>query len=520
MWTTLLVAIVVAALTYFGWKKFSAKAGPVEVPKKPLPRATPSTAEDVGETEELEEEEEDGEEMTSPVVGGHSIPDIKAAFTEEDWAQLLESGVEEHVEKHTSIMAEGEPNSDIYRLVQGTIEITHQRNGQREVLRTVSEPGYVVGEMTAVSNLLKATATVTATKDSKLIRLSNRKLMAVIEDNYALGIRFHRYIGRLLKDRLEEVNRVSKNLTAAQSAADLAEKPKESKKKKIFTRKKELDLEALNKKAHKRFPSLPSLQILARKCTVVLMRNGSKRAGTLYVLPSYLAFYSKIFGMVQKTMIPLRDISNVDCEEHRPKFFINFTQKTRSLATDELEETAVRVILLRADDYEFLRAHLFDHKATAEGLINDAPPEGFGEDVDNAALSRRMTEDDWDLILTDEPHDLLKEYEEGDVIIESGSFHPRVFQMVSGAADVVVSGSIVGNIKPTDLFGEIQYLTKSPAGATVTASCHTSCYVIDGKRLDNQLLREHPYTVEKFYHYLITVLIKRLCKREAYLRQA
>lgn len=510
MWTTLLVALVVVALSFFAWKKFSGKAGAVDVPK---PQAAPRAVEppvDPQPEEEEKEGDEDEEDEAAPV---DLVPDIKAAFSEDDWALLLANAVEERVEKNTNLMTEDEPNSDIYRLTKGEIQIYHRRNGQRQVLRTVSQAGYVFGEMTAISNMMRATASVDASADSKMLRLSNTKLMEVFEDNYALSIRFHRYIGNMLGLRLAEVNRVSKGLPVVPLATEEAK----AEKKKVFTRRKELDLEALNKKAHKRFPILPATQILARKCTVVLVRDGSKRAGTLYVFPAYLAFFSKIFGMVHKQIIPLRDISNVSHTEKRPKYFIDFQQVTDVVGEDEPQVTAIKLILLRPDDNEFMISHLSNHKAAADGLVNDAPPESCEEG--DTALSRRMTADDWAIILTEDPHSLVREYEEGDVIIEAGSFTPCVFQMVSGAADVIVGGSIVGNIGTGDLFGEIAFLTKETAGASVIATCRTSCYVIDGKRINGDVLREHPYTVERFYHYLITVLIKRLTKRERYVRQ-
>lgn len=421
--------------------------------------------------------------------------------------------MDERVEKNTNLVSQGEPNGDIYRLNKGEIQIYHTRNGERDVMRTVSQPGYVFGEMTAISNMMRATASVDASADCKLQRLSNNKLMEVFEDNYALAIRFHRYIGSMLGMRLAEVNRVNKGLPVVPLATEEG-KPE---KKKVFGRRKELDLEALNKKAHKRFAILPENQVLARKCTVVLVRDGAKRAGTLYVFPAYLAFYSKIFGMVQKHLIPLRDITNVSHEEKRPKYFIDFQQQTHVIGEEEPEVTAIRLILLRSDDNEFMQAHLSDHNASADGLVDDAPPENFDEG--DSALSLRMTEEDWELILTEDPHSLLREYEEGDVIIEAGSFTPCVFQMVSGAAEVIVGGSIVGHINTGDMFGEIAFLTKETAGASVVATGHTSCYVIEGRRINGDVLREHPYTVERFYHYLITVLIKRVTKRERYVRQ-
>lgn len=69
----------------------------------------------------------------------------------------------------------------------------------------------------------------------------------------------------------------------------------------------------------------------------------------------------------------------------------------------------------------------------------------------------------------------LRQFKEGEVIIEEESEASEIYEMISGAAAVTVNGANVGEIGTGEIFGEMSFLMESPRTATVTAV--TQCCV-------------------------------------------
>jgi len=63
----------------------------------------------------------------------------------------------------------------------------------------------------------------------------------------------------------------------------------------------------------------------------------------------------------------------------------------------------------------------------------------------------------------------LRQFNEGDIIINEGDEPDNLFQMVEGKALVSVKGTEIGEIKEDEVFGEVSFLTKTTRGATVRA---------------------------------------------------
>ena len=63
----------------------------------------------------------------------------------------------------------------------------------------------------------------------------------------------------------------------------------------------------------------------------------------------------------------------------------------------------------------------------------------------------------------------FKTFKEGEVIIREGDAAEEVFDLVSGAAAVFVQGQQVGTVGPSEIFGAMAALTKTPRTATVIA---------------------------------------------------
>ncbi|MCP4680371.1 MAG: cyclic nucleotide-binding domain-containing protein [Deltaproteobacteria bacterium] len=69
----------------------------------------------------------------------------------------------------------------------------------------------------------------------------------------------------------------------------------------------------------------------------------------------------------------------------------------------------------------------------------------------------------------------LKEYHQGDIIVNEGDPPLEIFEMMTGNATVLLGDKEIGSIGSQEIFGEIGFLTDSVRTATVVAA--TRCFV-------------------------------------------
>ncbi len=73
------------------------------------------------------------------------------------------------------------------------------------------------------------------------------------------------------------------------------------------------------------------------------------------------------------------------------------------------------------------------------------------------------------------PDFLMKEYEDGDIIINEGEKSTDIFEMLSGEAEALQGDTVVGKINEGEIFGEVSFFTGEARNATVRAT--ESCMV-------------------------------------------
>jgi len=149
---------------------------------------------------------------------------------------------------------------------------------------------------------------------------------------------------------------------------------------------------------------------------------------------------------------------------------------------------------------------------------------------------------DWELILQGAK---VVSYKKGDFIIKQGEDqHQRIFHIINGTCRIekkcpkkkplpvnketnTTSKSwpnieqneeyetiVLGTMRDTETFGEISFLEGAPASASVIAdSDNVTCYIIEGTFI-NILFVAYPSLAGRFYHYLASVLARRLRKQE------
>lgn len=93
-------------------------------------------------------------------------------------------------------------------------------------------------------------------------------------------------------------------------------------------------------------------------------------------------------------------------------------------------------------------------------------------------------------------HPEIRQYNKGDTIITEGDSDNEVYTLITGSAEVKVGSTIVGAIKPDEIFGAIAALTGTLRTASVMAASHCTVLVVPSERFHN-LLCTRPATAEK-----------------------
>ena len=92
------------------------------------------------------------------------------------------------------------------------------------------------------------------------------------------------------------------------------------------------------------------------------------------------------------------------------------------------------------------------------------------------------------------------------MIIQQGSKDNEVFTLMSGAAQVIVNDTIVGEVKRDEVFGAIAALTGTPRTATVKAASQCSVLVVPDTHF-KELLKSRPDTMTKLIEDMARTII-------------
>jgi CRP-like cAMP-binding protein len=91
------------------------------------------------------------------------------------------------------------------------------------------------------------------------------------------------------------------------------------------------------------------------------------------------------------------------------------------------------------------------------------------------------------------------EIEDGLRMIEQGARSPGLFVLLSGPAEVVSSGRLVGSLAPGDIFGELSLIAGQVAAADVIA--RGRCFVLFLPRAEfSEVIMTHPQVLEHISH--------------------
>ena len=132
-----------------------------------------------------------------------------------------------------------------------------------------------------------------------------------------------------------------------------------------------------------------------------------------------------------------------------------------------------------------------------------------------------LSEKDWKILMDPIGCTVVK-YEPDRVIIEEGSCNPILCQITSGLCVVTrraESGQqMLTTLGVGQMFGDLQFLTNTPASATVSSGASgAEIMQIDGNYLNYELFKRNASVVVRLYHHLCRVIAERIIESENFL---
>ncbi len=103
-------------------------------------------------------------------------------------------------------------------------------------------------------------------------------------------------------------------------------------------------------------------------------------------------------------------------------------------------------------------------------------------------------------------HPELRDYAEGDVIIQEGATDSEVFTLLSGTAIAKIGDTVVGEVNTDEIFGAIAALTGTPRTASIIATSDCTALVVQSDRFRN-LIAVRPDTVTKMVEDMARTII-------------
>lgn len=124
-----------------------------------------------------------------------------ADLSDAQWAALESVSMYEAHDGNQVIIREGDPGDALYVMVEGSVAVTKQVEGERIELLQVLAPGSYFGEM-ALLNVAPRSATVTTIEPTRVLKLSHEAFQAYVQQQPNTGALIYRAFAMTLSDRL------------------------------------------------------------------------------------------------------------------------------------------------------------------------------------------------------------------------------------------------------------------------------------------------------------------------------
>ena len=133
------------------------------------------------------------------------IPICKG-LTEAEADQIISIAEEQAVAAAKSVFREGDAGDGVFVVLEGTVEVTKRDSQGKEQSIAKLSDGTVVGEMSLVSGDAARSASVTATSDAKLLKISSAKFQALLHKDNVAALKMVNNLAQVMSRRMLLMN--------------------------------------------------------------------------------------------------------------------------------------------------------------------------------------------------------------------------------------------------------------------------------------------------------------------------
>ena len=151
------------------------------------------------------------------------IPICKG-LSQAEVGQIIAIAEEQAVERAGTVFREGDPGDGVYVVLEGTLEVTKRdRTGKQQSIARLSD-GTVVGEMSLVSGDAARSATVSATSDARLLKISSSRFQTLLQQESVAALKMVNNLAQVMSRRMLLMNeKVVELMEKGQKREELAD---------------------------------------------------------------------------------------------------------------------------------------------------------------------------------------------------------------------------------------------------------------------------------------------------------
>eukprot|EP01102_Stenamoeba_stenopodia_P000971 TRINITY_DN10882_c0_g1_i2.p1 TRINITY_DN10882_c0_g1~~TRINITY_DN10882_c0_g1_i2.p1 ORF type:complete len:1058 (+),score=235.92 TRINITY_DN10882_c0_g1_i2:60-3233(+) len=467
-------------------------------------------------------------------------------LNQNDWDLLLTVAEVQMFTKDTQIVYRGMYSKYLYVVKKGQVRV--EKDGR--LIATIGETE-IFGEMSLVDRYGTASASVVAHSDNVELYAIEAPFIykLLISDSTNLALRFFRYIALILSIRLKvwappkpqpslpygtdssksRTATVGSKTRQTHSASDaiepVCEKPEKISLSKTIGFIKKMKDEKEEEEVAEVLPSnrpkdeeetLLGYPIL-KETPCSFKRGAIKYNGKMTVTKQTIFLEAKLFSHKVKEFV---DFSVIKSISRKDKKRIQIVTNDKRHYSIYLQNCAEIIVILEGI-------------SRGKEIKNTQPVEKIGEDSKKAPLvglefraqtelsnhqnALRLTENDWEEILKGAKS---MSYKKDEVLIQEKLEYNNLYQISRGSCRIEKQGMKLGVMHQDEVFGEIGFLERTEASASVIAeSNRVNVYIIEGRYLD-LLFRENGSLGGRFYFYLCTLIGERLHSRHKHYHES
>eukprot|EP01122_Echinamoeba_exundans_P008896 TRINITY_DN302_c0_g3_i1.p1 TRINITY_DN302_c0_g3~~TRINITY_DN302_c0_g3_i1.p1 ORF type:complete len:1771 (-),score=520.87 TRINITY_DN302_c0_g3_i1:72-5384(-) len=456
---------------------------------------------------------------------------VNSPLTERDWSLLMTGAKEQTYAKGTRIISQGQVNSNLYRIKNGTCRVEKTNDAGEKIQLATMGPKTMFGDTAIVPSMKVATADVVADSDNvEVFQIEVNICYEILKSNPGLSMRFYKQMALKLSQRLRNLHapppqkpseakatksskaaKKSKADSAGEAGADSKDAPsaavteneiEEKSKDKAFTEKFDLDE--------------TEIPIKEYEC---MSKGVVRKYGTMYITSHHICFEATVFGMSSQEVIKLDRLTATETKNKKELRLAIKNKKWTFIFENGLDEVHSLIESLRP-------VNVKDRRTTDELGQDDSSSgmtrKGTRRDVNGTVEGITMSKEDWALV---QRGFKLVTFKKDEDVIKEGTEMQRIYQIAKGTCRIQITHptegpKVVGSMETGALFGEMSFLEGKGATASVIADSETvEMYILEGHFI-NIVFAAHPDLSGRFYAYLASVIAERLNAREKAIAKA